>query len=350
MERVTIAQVAAAAGVSAVTVSNVINGRPGASEKTRQVVMAAVQQLGYTPNLAARGLKGGRTSLVGVLALDLTNQYSLEIVRGIADELATVEMEVLISATYQDAGREADRVRFLTNGLVDGLLFIAPVLDEATLHVLRGSGRPAVVIDPRRFDVQIPRVVVDNYRGSRDATRHLIELGHRRIAYIGGDEDFESSAERRRGFLDAMNLAGVEVNPELMREVAYSYDGGTCAATELLVDPMPTAIVAAGDLMAFAAIDVARSRGLEIPLELSVVGFDDLPQARQSFPGLTTVRQPLHDMGVAAVRMLLAQLDGRPAVTDRMQFDASLIVRGSTTAPSASADASGVPVPAKGAA
>ena len=339
-DRVTIAQVAAAAGVSAMTVSNVLNDRPGASAKTREAVLKTARQLGYVPNLAARGLKGGRTGLVGVVALDLTNQYALEVVRGIADELAGAEMEVLISATYQDAGRERERVAFLTNGLVDGLLLIAPALEEPTIEVLRAAGRPVAVIDPRRMDVDLPRVVVDNYQGTRRATQHLIDLGHRRIAYIGGDPDFDSAAERHRGFGDAMRLAGLPVPDAMVRECAFSYEGGVNAAADLLTQADPTALLAASDLIAFGAIDAARARGIDVPGRLSVVGFDDLPQAAQSFPGLTTVRQPLHDMGATAVRMLLAQLAGS-AITDRVQMETTLVVRGSAVAPTAAVDGPG---------
>lgn len=352
-DRVTIAQVAAAAGVSAMTVSNVLNDRPGASVKTRESVLKTARRLGYVPNLAARGLKSGRTGLVGVVALDLTGQYALEVVRGIADELAGAEMEVLISATYQDAGRERERVAFLTNGLVDGVLLIAPVLEEPTIEVLRAAGRPVVVIDPRRMDVRLPRVVVDNYQGMRSAAKHLIELGHRRIAYLGGDRDFDSVAERYRGFSDAMRLAGLPIEDAMVRDCAFTYEGGVAAAADLLArqahapalvpaqvlaPAYPTAILAASDAIAFGAMDAARAHGLDVPGQLSVVGFDDVPQAAQSFPGLTTVRQPLHDMGATSVRMLLAQMAGT-AVTDRTQMETALVVRGSTAVPAVPAPA-----------
>lgn len=352
-DRVTIAQVAAAAGVSAMTVSNVLNDRPGASVKTRESVLKTARRLGYVPNLAARGLKSGRTGLVGVVALDLTGQYALEVVRGIADELAGAEMEVLISATYQDAGRERERVAFLTNGLVDGVLLIAPVLEEPTIEVLRAAGRPVVVIDPRRMDVRLPRVVVDNYQGMRSAAKHLIELGHRRIAYLGGDRDFDSAAERYRGFSDAMRLAGLPIEDAMVRDCAFTYEGGVAAAADLLArqahapalvpaqalaPAYPTAILAASDAIAFGAMDAARAHGLDVPGQLSVVGFDDVPQAAQSFPGLTTVRQPLHDMGATSVRMLLAQMAGT-AVTDRTQMETALVVRGSTAVPAVPAPA-----------
>jgi len=183
-DRVTIAQVAEEAGVSAMTVSNVLNGKPGASDNTRRRVLEVADRLGYQPNFSARNLKSGRSGLIGVLTLDLTTQYGLEIGRGIADELAAAEREMLINATYQDAAREMDRIEFLSRGLVDGVLMIAPVLEPETVELLRRKNVPCVVIDPRRQDVALPRVIVDNYKGMRRGTEHLLALGHSRIGYI----------------------------------------------------------------------------------------------------------------------------------------------------------------------
>lgn len=319
--------------MSAMTVSNVLNRRPGASRETRRRVMAVVERLGYVPNVAARGLKAGRTGLIGVLTLDLTTQYALEIVRGIADELADVELEVLISASYQDATREYERVAFLAGGLVDGIVLIAPQLESRTVEVLKQRGRATVVVDPRRHDVGLPRIVVDDYAGMRRAAEHLLELGHERIAFLGGDPDFDSAAQRARGFTDAMVLAGRPVDSALMRQCDFSYGSGFRNASDLLAHVRPTAIVAAADLIAFGAIDAARARGLEVPADLSVVGFDDLPRAADMVPGLTTVRQPLHDMGQLAVRYLLNQLDGRPELPELITLPTNLVVRGTAAAP-----------------
>ncbi|ACU37364.1 LacI family DNA-binding transcriptional regulator [Actinosynnema pretiosum subsp. pretiosum] len=327
MSRVTIAQVAAEAGTSAMTVSNVLNNRPGASGATRERVLAAARRLGYRPNLAARHLRGGRTGLVGVLTHDLTSQYALEIVRGIADELAVAQREVLISATYQDAHRETERIGLLTGGLVDALLLVAPVLDADALALLADTAPrcPTVVVDPRAFDIAPPTVAVDNYGGSRAATEHLIGLGHTRIAHVCGHPGFESSAERLRGYRDAVRLAGLPTDE--VPDGAFSHEWGFHAGAELAerADP-PTAVVAASDLIALGVIDAARARGLSVPADLSVVGFDDLPLAAQLFPGLTTVRQPLHDMGVTAVRMLT----DRPDSPRDVRMDTTLITRGTT--------------------
>lgn len=332
-DRVTIAHVAEEAGVSAMTVSNVINGKPGASDETRRRVLQVVERLGYRPNASARNLKSGRSSMIGVMTLDLTNQFGLEIVRGIADELADAEREILISATYQDAVREKERVEFLTGGLVDGVLMVAPVLEEETVEVLRASGLPCVVIDPRRQDVALPRVTVDNYHGMRAGTQHLIDLGHTRIAYIRGGADLESTEQRFRGFSDAMRLAGLDVDPRLVESCDFTYACGFRTASALISDHRPTALVAGADLMAFGAIDAARAHGLDVPSQFSVVGFDDLPQAAQSFPGLTTVRQPLHDMGQTAARAVLSLVDGQSLLVEHMRMPTELIVRNSTAAP-----------------
>jgi LacI family transcriptional regulator len=324
-DRVTIAQVAAEAGVSAMTVSNVVNGRAGASKETRRRVQSVVKRLGYVRRTARGG--SGRTGLVGVLALDLTTQYALEIVRGIADELAEAELEVLISASYQDATRERDRVTFLAGGLVDGIVLVAPLLEQDTLDVLASVECPVIVVDPRRHDVTVPRIVVDNYGGMRQATEHVLSLGHQRVGYLGGDPDFESASLRWQGFQDAMRLGGRAVEESLVRQCSFTYSSGFRQASDLIVRERPTAIVAAADLIALGAIDAARANGISVPSDLSVIGFDDLPQAVDSFPPLTTVRQPLHDMGQIAVRYLLNQLDGRPALPDLVTMPTTLIIR-----------------------
>jgi LacI family transcriptional regulator len=317
--------------VSVMTVSNVVNGKSGMSELTRQRIQHVIDQLGYVPNASARGLRGSSTGLVGVVTFDLTTQYALEIVRGIADELATAELEVLISATYQDSGREHARVDLLTSGTVDGLLLVAPLLADPTVELLRSRATPLVVVDPRRLDTDLPRVTVDNYGGMRQAAQHLIDLGHRKIAYIAGDSAFESSAVRFSGFAEAMTLAGLPVSADLVVECGFDYTRGFNAAVEVINIDSPTAILAGADIIAMASVDAAHAQGLRVPEDISIVGFDDLPQAQHCYPPLTTVRQPLHDMGQLAARALIGQLDGEPPLLRRMQLPTSLIVRGTST-------------------
>jgi len=336
--RVTIAQVAAEAGVSAMTVSNVINERPGASEATRRRVLEVAERLGYTPPPSSRNDKRGGTGLVGVLTLDLTGEYSFEIVRGIAEEIADDERELLLNASL-DAIRERERIAFFANGLVDGLLLIAPVLEPATLLEIQSGEFPVVVIDPRRFDLDLPRVTVDNYDGTRAGTQHLLDAGHRRIAYIRGEDDHESTELRYRGYADALRLAGIPPDPALEASSNFNRQGGLHTATHLLTTQRPTAIVAGADPIAFGALDAARKLGLSVPDDLSIVGFDDLPQAAHTVPPLTTVRQPLHDMGRAGTRALLSLIARQPLATDDIRLTPKLIVRATTAPPRREPDA-----------
>lgn len=331
-QHITIADVAAEAGVSAMTVSNAVNGRPGLSDETRARVLEVAERIGYVPSASARNLKRARTGLIGVITLDLTGQYAQELVRGIADELADEELELLISASYHDAGRERERALFLGRGLVDGLILIAPVLEDETKRAIRKLRIPVVVIDPREVDPGFSHVLVDNYGGMRSAVEHLLAGGHRNIGFIGGDHDFVSSAERYRAFVDAMNDSGCAVRPEQVRESDFTYAGGKRALRSLRETFAPTAVIASSDLIAFGVVDQGRESGLSIPNDLSVVGFDDLPQAANSFPGLTTVRQPLHDMGREAVKMVLGQLEKGIDTSARTVLPTSLIRRGTVSA------------------
>lgn len=327
-ERVTLASIAEATGVSVMTVSNVLNGRPGASPATRRRVAKVAQELGYIPSAAARNLKGGRTGLIGVLA-DI-EPYALEVVRGIVDELDSTEYELLISASHHGTGREHDRIEFLTRGVVDGVVLLAPALEERTVELLATRGGAVVIVDPRKFDIPLPRVVVDNYEGMRRATEHLTALGHTRIGYLSGVWHFDSSRARHSGYADAMRLAGLRVPPELTAVCDFTYASGFASAATMLETERPTAILAGADVLALGAMDAARSKGLSVPRDVSIVGFDDLPEASRSYPGLTTVRQPLHDMGQLAARSVLSQLSGTGPLMERMLFSTSLIIRGST--------------------
>ena len=333
-KRPVLADVARAAGVSAMTVSNVLNDRPGASEETRQRVRAAAQRLGYTPNWMAQSLAMGRTNLVGLVVHDLTVQYATELVSGVADDLAESGCELLISATYQDASREAQRIARLAAGSVDALILVAPVFGDESVAALEAFTAPVVVLDPRRASTcEYPNVVVDNYGGARSGTEHLLRLGHRRIGFICGDKSFESSAQRQDGHLDAVSLSDADTDPELVVDADFSWLGGFEAGHSLLgLDDRPTAVMTACDVAALGAIDAARSLGLSVPGDLSVVGFDDVPSASQAFPKLTTVRQPLREMGAASARMALGLARGHELPTRRVRFDTEMVVR-DTTAP-----------------
>ncbi len=323
-----LSDVARIAGVSAMTVSNVINGKANVAEATRARVLAAAAEVGYVPNLAARGLARGRTNLVGVVSHDLTVQYAWSIVQGITNELADSGAELLLSATYQDASREVDRIRFLTSGLVDGVILIAPALETDALEVLATSRVPAVLVDPRRLDTPLPRVTADHYAGALLAVESLLSRGHRRIGIVDGDPSFDSARERHRGFVDALARAGIPADDTLAAPGYFTQAGGFEAGLALLDRPSPpTAIFATADVTALGVIDAARALGLDVPGDVSVVGFDDIPQAAQSYPALTTVRQPLEEMGHMAVRMVNALVDGTRDESDLVVLPTNLVER-----------------------
>ena len=334
-DRPVLADVAKVAGVSPMTVSNVLNDRPGASQETRRRVRLAAEKLGYTPNPAARSLAKRRTNLIGLITHDLTVQYATELTRGISDALAETGHELLISATYQDASREGSRIQQLAGGTVDALILIAPVLGNETVDALDNSPIPVVVLDPRRPGaIDHPYIHVDNYSGMRSGTEHLLRLGHRRIGFVGGDSSFDSSAERERGHRDAVSLSNADLDPRLVASADFSWFGGFEAAHRLLeLDERPTAVVAACDMAALGAIAAAQSCGLSVPQDLSVVGFDDIPLATQAFPKLTTVSQPLFEMGKSAARTAASLVRGLELPTSEVRFATELVIRDSTAMP-----------------
>jgi LacI family transcriptional regulator len=234
---------------------------------------------------------------------------------------------------------EREHAQFLSSGIADGLLLIAPQLEAETVTLLQKLKVPSVVVDPRQLDVDLPRVTVDNYTGVRTATEHLISLGHSRIAFIRGEEDMDSSRVRFRGFTDAMHLAGLSVDDEMTPVCSFNYNAGLRTASVLLAEHDPTAIMAGADLIALGAIDAARARGLSVPEDLSVIGFDDIPRAAQSFPPLTTVRQPLHEMGLAAARVLLSLVNGHPLIVEDTRLPTTFVPRMTTTGPRSEAGA-----------
>jgi LacI family transcriptional regulator len=257
---------------------------------------------------------------------DLRSAHSIELVGGITEELAVPELEALISVAPQD-GRRLD---LFAHGLTDGLILIAPELTDDIVTMLKDSQQPVVIIDPIESDCPFPHVVADDYGGMRMLTGAVLAAGHSDMLYLQGEAD--SSAryrDRRNGFAEALTLAGPADAVIEIRGEDSSYEAGLVDASDYLAEHVPTAIVAASDAQAFAAVDAVRSRGLRVPEDVSVVGFGDVPQAAQSFPGLTTVHRPLHEMGRLAARTLVAQLDGVTPVQNRLELHTTYVERGS---------------------
>jgi LacI family transcriptional regulator len=341
--RPTIREVAGAAGVSIATVSRVINGRPDVAPATRDRVLGAVRELGFSGNRSARSLVGGRTFLVGVTLPLVEAEYFSRIVAGAVDELYDHDVQVVLGPTLHLRDRAATLLARFAGGATDGGLLILPEESNEELRALQRAGYPFVVIDPLEpVDEGIPSVSATNALGGRAATEHLLSLGHRRIGAITGVPDWLASVERLNGYRSALAAAGAVADPALVVESDWAVEGGEAAAALLLdlPDP-PTAVFAFNDNMAIGALRAARARALSVPADFSVVGFDDSELATAATPALTTVRQPLAEMGRMAVTLLLRLLENRRGERMSIELQTRLIVRDSTAAPKLSTNTTG---------
>ena len=333
-QRLNIRQIAELAGVSIATVSRVLNGRGDVSEETREAVSRVIRENGYTANRNARGLSAGRTGLVGVLVPLVYPAYFSGILAGAAEALSERDFQIVLSPTGGEHDREVSIVDRL-HGLTDGAMIILPEESSEELERLLDSGFRFVVLDPLMpLDERIPSVSAAHMSGADQAMKHLLDLGHRRVGQITGPRGWVATEDRRRGYRAALAAAGILPDPTLAREASPEIDPGRAAAEQLLDLPEPpTAIFAFNDNIAIGAIQAARARGLRVPEELSVVGFDDVEYATIVTPALTTVRQPLAEMGRTGVSLLMRLLEGQRFETLHVELATRLVVRDSTAPP-----------------
>lgn len=322
--------VAEAAQVDQSIVSRVLRNDPQVKVRpeTRERVLRAAAELNYRPNAAARSLRTARTMVIGMVVPDLANVVYERIARGVSERAVPAGYVVMVAA-----GSAGVQVREMA-GRVDGLLF-GGATDEATAwSAVDGDGVPMVLVN-RRERWGVPAATVDDEAGTALATRHLIGLGHTRIAHIGGPHNADTGRRRLRGYRRAMAEASLPVPPELVVEAAYDEESGYAAAVRLLTaTPRPSAIVASNLLGAIGAMAAVSAAGLRIPHDVSLVGFHDAALAAYLNPPLTTVRMPLEEMGRRAADGLLALMRGEPDVPDVEVREAPvLVVRGSTARP-----------------
>jgi LacI family transcriptional regulator len=330
-ERVSIHDVARRAGVSAATVSKVINGRYGVAASTSLRVQSVIDELGYESSLVARSLRSHRTNVIGILLTEF-EPFSAEVLKGVSQSIGGTGHELL---AYSAGGRAGSLVgwerRYLARlggTLIDGALLITPTAVDL------GGPVPVVAIDPHTGPATMPTVDSDNFSGALVATEHLLELGHRRIGFLGGRPDLESSRLREDGYRAALARAGVTIEPSMMRVAGYRRESALAPARELLSLPeRPTAIFATNDLSAMATMDVAREIGLVLPDDLSIVGFDNVPESALTTPQLTTVSQPIQRMGSEALGLLIDLIEGKDERCTHVRLPIELVVRASTCAP-----------------
>jgi LacI family transcriptional regulator len=330
--RATIRDIADLAGVSIATVSRVLNGRPDVSSETREAVLEVVRKQGFATNRSARALSGGRTGLVGVTLPIIHSEYFAQILSGASEALYEQDMRIVLCPTQHEHDREVTLLDRLMHGTTDAAILLLPSESSDELKALQNRGYPFVVIDPRYpLDEGIPAVSAAHSFGAMAATQHLLSLDHRRIGVITGPRGWTANEERLNGYHAALASASMGPEPRLVRETDFVIESGFAAACELLdlPDP-PTAIFAFNDNVAVGTLRAARERGVRVPEDLSVVGFDDSEQAAIVTPALTTVRQPLAEMGRMAVSLLNRLLDNQRVEALRVELATKLVVRDST--------------------
>ncbi len=323
--------VAERAGVSVTTVSHVINDTRPVSEALRDKVRVAMVELGYQPNTLARSLRRGETHTIGIIVPDSANPFFAEVARGVEDASFECGYSVILCNTDNDLEKERLYTSLLVKKQVDGILFVAAGLSAENIQALQAREMPLVLVDRQVAGVDVDSVLTDNARGGWLATQHLIDLGHCRIGCVIGPSDLTPSAARSFGYRKALDEAGIQVDEALIVRGDFQYESGYEAASQLLSIPEPpSAIFACNDLMAVGVLSSALERGIQIPGELSVVGFDDVRLAVYANPPITTVKQPKYEMGVLAAQMLLERMH-EPALKPRTELlETRLVVRHST--------------------
>lgn len=329
--RTTIVDVARHAGVSIKTVSRVLNGQPHVTEDIIRRVKEAAAAVNYHPNMLARALVQRRSHLIGLVYENPSPSYVVDLQKGVLERLRDEHYRLVVIPIASISAHEADVVGLLRSAALDGVVLAPPASDsERIMADLTAASIRFARIAPTRLIEAGPSNLIDDVTAAREIAAHVIGLGHRDIAIITGDPTHASADARMQGFAEAFAAAGITIAPERIATGFYTYESGHAAATTLLARAdRPTAILAQNDDMAVGALIAALEAGLTVPGDVSITGFDDSEVARIAWPAITTVRQPVFDMAVAAADMVVAQLKDMPPILCRSHRH-ELIIRQST--------------------
>lgn len=327
----TIYDVARRAGVAPVTVSRVINESGYVSEDTRIRVREAIAELGYTPNRLARGLRSKQTQTLGLVVTDITNPFWTTVARGVEDAASGHGFSVILCNTDESEAKQQQYVGLLLEKQVDGFLLVPATDDVSAIALVQERDVPVVVLD-RHVALPVDTVRCDSEVGAYDLVTHLLELGHRRIALLGGSPAVSTAQDRIDGYRRALAEAGVPIDEALIRQRDYTQEGGYAMTQSILKLPdRPTALFAVNNFIAIGAVRALRDAGLRIPDDMALVGFDDLPSALVVEPFLTVAAQPAYEMGARATDLLLARIEGDGVETPvEVVLPTELIVRRSS--------------------
>jgi LacI family transcriptional regulator len=330
--KVTIAAIARLAGVSVPTVSRVVNGRSDVAPQTRERVEELLARHGYRRRPPPS--TGAGSGLLDLVFNDLDSPWAVEIIRGVEDVAHAAGIGTVVSAIHRRASAARQWLDNLRTRSTEGVIFVTSTLEPPLQAKLRRLAVPVVIVDPAGVPPQeAPTIGATNWAGSLRATEYLLGLGHRRIGFIAGPPQLMCSRARLDGYRTALGAAGIAVDDELIHQGDFYHEAGFAGGARLLALPEPpTAIFAASDQMALGVYEAVRQRGLRVPDDVSVVGFDDLPEVRWCSPPLTTVRQPLAEMGLLAARTVLRLAHGERIESPRIELATALVVRDSATA------------------
>lgn len=324
---VTIQDVAKAAEVSVSTVSRVLNDKVDVAQDTQERILAVIKKLGYTSNLSARSMRSRKTNLIGLIVPDIGDPYSIEIMKGVNRAIANLDLGLMLYTTgdiqkQATAMLEQHYVSLLNNSITDGVIIVAPMAQEFS------NDAPIVSIDPHMKQPNYPAVHANNYEGACIATQYLIDLGHERIGFIAGRPELESAVRRLRGFRDTLNKAGIMIDEDLIVQGQFTEKSGYRCGKKLLThDNPPTAVFAGNDQSAIGLFNAAEELGVSIPENLSVIGFDNVPDGR--YLNLTTIDQFLPEMGEIATNILIKLINNEELESNKHLIETKLVERGS---------------------
>jgi len=328
MKRVVMRDVAEAAGVSITTVSHVVNGTRGVSEELKAKVIKAADELGYRPNVLARGLRKGQTKTLGLIIPDSSNAFFAEVARGLERKSYTLGFSVMLCNTGGEPSREVAYIETLMSKQVDGVALVSAGDNSKTMSLLRALRIPLVVVDRQVSGEEMDEVLVDNLQGGRLATEYLLSLGHSRIGCVCGPSILTPAVDRVNGYRQSLVAAGIEPDDTLVVKGDFQCGGGYRGTQSLLSLPEPpSAVFACNDLMAIGAISAARAAGLQVPQDFSIVGFDDIALSSFINPALTTVAQPKEDIGTVVADLLVQRILNRDIPPRKYVLPTELVVR-----------------------
>ena len=329
-----IKKVAEHANVSTATVSRLINKTSYISPETAKKVWSAIEELGYYPNINARGLASGRSLLLGLIVSDIVNPFFPELVKSFEEYAVEKGFEVITANTNYNSARTAMRVRSLIERRVDGVAVMTSEMDQALIDELSTRRIPIVFLDTGEIQENISNIRIDYEQGISEAVNHLLELGHRRIGFISGPLDLKSAKIRRSAFLKFLRQKGIIEKKEFIVAGDHKISGGRTAMRQLLeLKDRPTAVLASNDLSAIGALQELRTHGLHVPTDISLIGFDDIALAESTDPPLTTVNISRSRVAEAAFNSLYELISGATEIGRELLVETTLVVRESTARP-----------------